>query len=297
MNNSNKITKALPSTIIIFSTKTKRRREEEKKFLREEEKKRRSSLVSVLLHVFLSYLEFYKGLNYKEVKFEGKIANVIKEGKIWKQIGGKRNWTSSREACSVDHRIMDPDPEQALANDIESVAPAPAQGTASEESRPAASSPDERVKQTFHNMMSDWFSHYLRTIPAVQPPQNQNIPPVVPVIPPVANLERVARPPVDRIRKHGAQEFRAEDGDDAERAEFWLDSTVHIFDELSCTPDKCLKCAISLLQDSAYYWWNTLVAVVPKERITWDFFQAEFRKKYVSQRFIDSKHKEFLELK
>ncbi|KAA3474097.1 E3 ubiquitin-protein ligase RBBP6 [Gossypium australe] len=34
-----------------------------------------------------------------------------------------------------------------------------------------------------------------------------------------------------------------------------------------------------------------------EERITWDFFQAEFRKKYISQRFIDQKRKEFLELK
>ncbi|KAA3472973.1 E3 ubiquitin-protein ligase RBBP6 [Gossypium australe] len=48
---------------------------------------------------------------------------------------------------------------------------------------------------------------------------------------------------------------------------------------------------------SAYYWWNTLVSVVPMERVTWDFFQAEFRRKYISQRFIDSKRKEFLELK
>ena len=75
--------------------------------------------------------------------------------------------------------------------------------------------------------------------------------------------------------------------DDAERAEFWLDNTIRVFDELSCTPDECLKCAISLLRDTAYHWWNTLVSVVPKERVTWEFFQTEFRKKYISQRFID----------
>ncbi|KAA3480870.1 Gag-Pol polyprotein [Gossypium australe] len=33
------------------------------------------------------------------------------------------------------------------------------------------------------------------------------------------------------------------------------------------------------------------------ERVTWDFFQSEFRKKYTSQRFIDQKQKEFLDLK
>ena len=37
--------------------------------------------------------------------------------------------------------------------------------------------------------------------------------------------------------------------------------------------------------------------MVLSERGTWDFFQAKFRKKYISQRFINQKRKEFLELK
>ncbi|XP_017609285.1 uncharacterized protein LOC108455208 [Gossypium arboreum] len=37
--------------------------------------------------------------------------------------------------------------------------------------------------------------------------------------------------------------------------------------------------------------------MVPKEKVTWDFFQEEFRMKYISQRFIDQIWKEFLELK
>ncbi|KAA3466768.1 Gag-Pol polyprotein [Gossypium australe] len=44
-------------------------------------------------------------------------------------------------------------------------------------------------------------------------------------------------------------------------------------------------------------WWNNLISVIPRERVTGDFFQDEFRKKYISQRFIDQKCKEFLELK
>ncbi|KAA3460964.1 DNA/RNA polymerases superfamily protein [Gossypium australe] len=177
---------------------------------------------------------------------------------------------------------MDPDPERAIADDVESVAPVPVQGTAPEGSQPAASNPEEGVKQAFYT---------------VQPPLNLNTPPVASVVLSIVNPERVSKPPVDRIRKYGAQEFRAEDDDDVERAEFWLDNTIHVFEELSCTPDECLKCAISLLRDFAYYWWNSLVSVVLKERVTWDFFQMEFRKKYISQRFIDSKRKEFLELK
>ncbi|KAA3483465.1 DNA/RNA polymerases superfamily protein [Gossypium australe] len=99
------------------------------------------------------------------------------------------------------------------------------------------------------------------TNPTIQPPLDPNTSPVVPVVPSIVSPERVIKPPVDRIRKHRAQEFRAEDDDDAERAEFWLDNTVRVFNELSYTPDECLKYAISLLRDSAYYWWNTLVSV------------------------------------
>ncbi|KAA3466756.1 Gag-Pol polyprotein [Gossypium australe] len=83
---------------------------------------------------------------------------------------------------------------------------------------------------------------------------------------------------------------------DPERAEFWLENTIRVFNELSCTPEECIKCAVFLLRDSDYQWWNTLVSVVPRERVSWEFFQEEFRKKYISQRFIDQKRKEFLEL-
>ncbi|XP_016676389.1 uncharacterized protein [Gossypium hirsutum] len=56
-------------------------------------------------------------------------------------------------------------------------------------------------------------------------------------------------------------------------------------------------CSISLLRDAAYHWWKMLVSVVPRERVTWEFFQEEFRKKYISEGFIDQKRKEFLNLK
>ncbi|KAA3480833.1 Hexaprenyldihydroxybenzoate methyltransferase, mitochondrial-like protein [Gossypium australe] len=113
----------------------------------------------------------------------------------------------------------------------------------------------------------------------------------------VKNLIRLNKPPVDKILKYGAKQFRATADDDVEQAEFWLENTIRVFDEMSFTPDECIKCAVSLLRDTAYNWWKTLTSVVPRERITWDFFQAEFRKKYISQQFIDQKRKEFLELK
>ncbi|NAW23526.1 hypothetical protein FGF82_23665 [Salmonella sp. gx-f9] len=42
---------------------------------------------------------------------------------------------------------------------------------------------------------------------------------------------------------------------------------------------------------------NTLVSVGLIEQVPWEFFQTEFCKKYISQRFVDQKRKEFLELK
>ncbi|KAA3487639.1 Gag-Pol polyprotein [Gossypium australe] len=66
---------------------------------------------------------------------------------------------------------------------------------------------------------------------------------------------------------------------------------------MSLTPEESIKCVVSLLRDAAYQCWKNLISVVPQEQVTWDFFQIEFRKKYISQRFIDQKRKEFLELK
>ncbi|KAA3473880.1 DNA-dependent protein kinase catalytic subunit [Gossypium australe] len=121
--------------------------------------------------------------------------------------------------------------ERAVADDVESNAPASAQGTTPSDSRPTMSG--------------------------------------------------------QKIRKYEAEEFRATSEDDVEKAEFWLENTFRVFDEMSLSPGECIKCV----------WWKTLISVVPKEQVNWDFFQSEFRKKYISQRFIDQKRKEFLDLK
>ncbi|KAA3473146.1 maturase K [Gossypium australe] len=49
-----------------------------------------------------------------------------------------------------------------------------------------------------------------------------------------------------------------------------------VFDELCCTPEESFKCVVSLLRDSAYRWLKTLTSIVPRERVTWDFFLEEF---------------------
>ncbi|KAA3474419.1 Protein MCM10 [Gossypium australe] len=141
------------------------------------------------------------------------------------------------------------------------------------------------------------FTQYIRTNLAAQQPPTPSNPQLVPVAPQGVEVLRLNKPPVDKIRKHGAEEFGANVDDDPKKAKFWLENTIRVFDELFCIPAECLKCAISLLRDSACQWWNTLVSVVLRDRVTWEFFQTEFQKKYISQRFLDQKHKEFLELK
>ncbi|KAA3480689.1 Sal-like protein 1 [Gossypium australe] len=122
------------------------------------------------------------------------------------------------------------DPNRAVADDVESNAPASIHGVAQSKSRPITESHGEEAKEAFFQMMNEWFTEY------------------------------------------GAEEIRATVDDDPERAEFWLENTIWIFYELSCMPAKYVKCVVSFLRDTAYQWWNTLVSVVPREQVTWEFF-------------------------
>ncbi|KAG8493251.1 hypothetical protein CXB51_010731 [Gossypium anomalum] len=194
--------------------------------------------------------------------------------------------------------------DRAQSEEAGSHAPAPERAQRKAEvtssTRPVSEGQGEEAKRAFFQVMNEWFSQYLRTNPVVQQAQAfPPAPPPVPEIPQGTGTESVrkGKAPVDKIRKYGAEEFRATVDDDSERAEFWLENTTRVLEELSCTPEECLKCAVSLLKDTAYNWWNTKASVVPKEEITWEFFQTEFKKKYISQRFLDQKRKEFLELK
>ncbi|KAA3473683.1 Histidine ammonia-lyase [Gossypium australe] len=139
------------------------------------------------------------------------------------------------------------DLERTVADDVESNAPAPAHGTAPFDSRPATSGQEGEAKQAFFQMMSEWFTHFVRNNPAVsQPPPLSNLP-HTPVVPLVMGINLLNKPPVDKIRKYGAEEFRATSDDDAEKAEFWLENTIRVFDEMSLTPEESIKCVVSLL--------------------------------------------------
>ncbi|XP_012461592.2 uncharacterized protein LOC105781616 [Gossypium raimondii] len=188
-------------------------------------------------------------------------------------------------------------PNRDTADDTQSNAPASAQGTTPVESRPETQGQGDEAREAFLYMMSNWYTEFVKTNPNAQPLFPPPVPQAVPIAPQQTEVLRLSKPPVEKIQKYRAEEFRANVNDDPERAEFWLENTIRVLDELSCTLEESLKCVISLLRDSTYNWWKNLVSVVPKEKVTWDFFQEKFRKKYVSQRFIDQKRKEFLELK
>ena len=58
------------------------------------------------------------------------------------------------------------------------------------------------------------------------------------------------------------------------------------------------KCAVSLLQGAAYDWWK-LVLRTPllPDPISWDFFVQEFKTKYVTDDYKETKWKQFLNMR
>ena len=53
---------------------------------------------------------------------------------------------------------------------------------------------------------------------------------------------------------------------------------------------------VSLLQGDAYSWWRTTVTGRATEDVTWDFFYATFRRKYLGVRYLDDRKREFMVL-
>ncbi|KAA3461994.1 Gag-Pol polyprotein [Gossypium australe] len=94
-------------------------------------------------------------------------------------------------------------------------------------------------------MMSASYSKFVRA--------NPNTPPLrithpAPTAPQVVETIRREKPLVDKIRKQGAKEFRANIDDDLERAKFWLENTIRReFVRLSkyareCVSTKAIMC-------------------------------------------------------
>ena len=56
----------------------------------------------------------------------------------------------------------------------------------------------------------------------------------------------------ERLRANGAEIFRGVSGVAPNVAEYWLEATEQIMDDLDCSVEQKLKGAISLLRDEAY---------------------------------------------
>ncbi|XP_017618070.1 uncharacterized protein LOC108462659 [Gossypium arboreum] len=156
---------------------------------------------------------------------------------------------------------------------------------------------EQELKNMFFRYMNQWFSELMQGRNSAQQPPPPTVPLIMPLVapPPPSVYVSSKRTSIEKLRKYGVEEFRGRSENDLVKAEYWLQNTIRIFEKIPCSPDDYLRCAISLLKEEAYNWWSTIIAVVPKEKIFWEFFQTKFKKKYVVKRYLDKKKREFLE--
>ena len=86
--------------------------------------------------------------------------------------------------------------------------------------------------------------------------------------------------------------------DETEKAEYWLEKTQRVIEEINCPQDQMVTCAVSLLQGAAYDWWKLVLKhpQLPKP-VTWEFFVKEFNQKFIPEAYKDLKWKQFLNLR
>ncbi|XP_043813702.1 uncharacterized protein LOC122723867 [Manihot esculenta] len=149
---------------------------------------------------------------------------------------------------------------------------------------PAPPGEDRPGQDAFLQQLADMFRRVSGAAPQVPPPV------VVP-------MQAPARPPIDKLRKYGVMEFKGRREDDAPAAEYWLQRTERVLQQLQYTPPDSVACAVALLQEEAYQWWDTTSQTVQIEQQTWEFFLAEFRKKYIGDLYLDEKRREFMYLR
>ena len=107
-----------------------------------------------------------------------------------------------------------------------------------------------------------------------------------------------SKAPIDIVRRHGAEEFHGSSMEESAKAEFWLEKLERVLEEVRCSPDQRASCAVSLLQGEAYDWWKlVLKSLGIPNPMTWEFFVQEFRAKYVTDMYRESKWEQFLNMK
>ena len=109
---------------------------------------------------------------------------------------------------------------------------------ASAHNRPNVGQPDIAVNEQFMEQMGEVIKRLIPAQPCLHPP--------------------VQKSPIELVRKYGAEDFKGQVMDDSPAAEYWLERTERIMEQIYCTDEEKLECAVSLLQESAYQWWTTV---------------------------------------
>ncbi|XP_017617966.1 uncharacterized protein LOC108462542 [Gossypium arboreum] len=101
---------------------------------------------------------------------------------------------------------------------------------------------------------------------------------------------------VTRVTIYGAELFRGVTRVALCVAEYWLEATEEIMNDLDCILEQKLKGAVSLLHDKAYQWWLTIEEGTQPDCLTWDLFKTTFQSKYVGASSVDVRRCEFMNL-
>ncbi|XP_017647609.1 uncharacterized protein LOC108487759 [Gossypium arboreum] len=76
-------------------------------------------------------------------------------------------------------------------------------------------------------------------------------------------------------------------------AEYWIEVTEMIIDDLDCTPEQKLNSAVSLLLDEAYQWWLTVKEDIQPDHLFWKFFKSAFKESMWEQVISILREQEF----
>ncbi len=126
---------------------------------------------------------------------------------------------------------MDPKSQRAVEEEVESYALT--RGSDAGRGDPATQVPEQlaQLQLALFQQMTEFFQQIIGALPQAQPQ-------------PKSHLEE--------IRKYGAVNFKGKKEDNPVAAECQVERIESILQQLHCTPEQSLECAVSLLQEDAY---------------------------------------------
>ncbi|KAL5808154.1 hypothetical protein ACOSQ3_028845 [Xanthoceras sorbifolium] len=78
------------------------------------------------------------------------------------------------------------------------------------------------------------------------------------------NVARAAprRSTIEQLVRYRPTDFHGRKDENVSAAEYWFERTDRILEQMHCTPEERLECAVSLLQEDAYQWWTSVIQSV-----------------------------------